>query len=142
MKTPIRNAGISLVIHVVILYVMLRVFHMGIYGVLYANILFGLTMCLLNAKSIKRYARYRQEVRKTFLIPMAASAAMGVVAYAVYRLCFGAFGNMISTLVAVAAAVMVYFVLLIKLKGVDAQEMRSMPGGTRLLGAARKLHLM
>lgn len=142
MKTPIRNAGISLVIHVVILYVMLRVFHMGIYGVLYANILFGLTMCLLNAKSIKRYARYRQEVRKTFLIPMAASAAMGVMAYAVYRLSFGAFGNMISTLVAVAAAVMVYFVLLIKLKGVDAQEMRSMPGGTRLLGAARKLHLM
>ena len=42
MKTPIRNAGISLVLHTVILFVMLRYLHMGIYGVLYANILFAL----------------------------------------------------------------------------------------------------
>lgn len=142
MKVPIRNAGISLVIHTVILYGMLRVFKMGIHGVLYANILFGLTMCILNASAIRRYARYRQEVKKTFLIPLAASAAMGVIAFAVYKLCFGLLGNLVSTLVSVGAAVMVYFVLLLKLKGVDAQEMRSMPGGTRLSGIARKLHLM
>ncbi len=142
MKVPIRNAGISLVLHTVILYVMLRVFRMGIYGVLYANILFGLTMCILNAKAIRRYARYRQEVKKTFLIPLAASAVMGVIAFGVYKACYGVMGNLVSTLIAVGVAVMVYFVLLIKLKGVDAQEMRGMPGGTRLLGVARKLHLM
>lgn len=142
MRVPIRNAGISLVIHTVILFVMLRVFKMGIYGVLYSNILFGLTMCILNARAIRRYARYRQEIRKTFLIPLAASSLMGAAAFAVYKICFSFAGNLMSTLLAIAVAVVVYFVALIKLKGVDAQEMRSMPGGTRLLGAARKLHLM
>lgn len=142
MKVPIRNAAISLVIHSAILYVMLRVFHMGIYGVLYANILFALIVCILNARAISRYKRYRQEVKKTFVIPMAASAVMGAVAYGVYRLCFLVMGNLVSTMISILAAVMVYFVLLIKLKGVDAQEMRGMPGGTRLLGVARKLHLM
>lgn len=142
MKVPIRNAAISLVIHSVILYMMLRVFHMGIYGVLYANILFALIICILNARAIARYKRYRQEVKKTFVIPMAASAVMGAVAYGIYRLCFPAMGNLMSTMISILAAVMVYFVLLIKLKGVDAQELRGMPGGTRFLGVARKLHLM
>lgn len=142
MKTPIRNAGISLVLHTVILFVMLRYLHMGIYGVLYANILFALFICILNARSIARFKRYRQEVKKTFLIPMVASAVMGAAAFGVYRAAYSAFGNLISTGISVLVAVAVYFVLLILLKGVDAQELRSMPGGTRLSGLARKLHLM
>ena len=142
MKTPIRNAGISLVLHTVILFVMLRYLHMGIYGVLYANILFALFICILNARSIARFKRYRQEVKKTFLIPMVASAVMGAAAFGVYRAAYSIFGNLISTGISVLVAVAVYFVLLILLKGVDAQELRSMPGGTRLSGVARKLHLM
>ena len=142
MKTPIRNAGISLVLHTVILFVMLRYLHMGIYGVLYANILFALFICILNARSIARFKRYRQEVKKTFLIPMVASAVMGAAAFGVYRAAYSVFGNLISTGISVLVAVAVYFVLLILLKGVDAQELRSMPGGTRLSGLARKLHLM
>ena len=142
MKTPIRNAGISLVLHTVILFVMLRYLHMGIYGVLYANILFALFICILNARSIARFKRYRQEVKKTFLIPMVASAVMGAAAFGVYRAAYSVFGNLISTGISVLVAVAVYFVLLVLLKGVDAQELRSMPGGTRLSGLARKLHLM
>ena len=142
MKTPIRNAGISLVLHTVILFVMLRYLHMGIYGDLYANILFALFICILNARSIARFKRYRQEVKKTFLIPMVASAVMGAAAFGVYRAAYSIFGNLISTGISVLVAVAVYFVLLILLKGVDAQELRSMPGGTRLSGLARKLHLM
>ena len=142
MKTPIRNAGISLVLHTVILFVMLRYLHMGIYGVLYANILFALFICILNARSIARFKRYRQEVKKTFLIPMVASAVMGAAAFGVYRAAYNIFGNLISTGISVLVAVAVYFVLLILLKGVDAQELRRMPGGTRLSGLARKLHLM
>ena len=142
MKTPIRNAGISLVLHTVILFVMLRYLHMGIYGVLYANILFALFICILNARAIARFKRYRQEVKKTFLIPMVASAVMGAAAFGVYRAAYSIFGNLISTGISVLVALAVYFVLLILLKGVDAQELRSMPGGTRLSGLARKLHLM
>lgn len=142
MKTPIRNAGISLVLHTVILFVMLRYLHMGIYGVLYANILFALFICILNARAIARFKRYRQEVKKTFLIPMVASAVMGAAAFGVYRAAYSIFGNLISTGISVLVAVAVYFVLLVLLKGVDAQELRSMPGGTRLSGLARKLHLM
>jgi len=141
MQVPIINSAVSLGIHVGALYVMLGMFHMGIYSVVYANILFAALVCMLNAISIARYTRYRQEIVKTFLIPCVASAAMGGAAWGVYRLCAKA-GNAVGTAAAILAAIVVYFVLLIKLKGVDAQELRSMPGGTRLLGVARKLRLM
>ncbi len=142
MKVPIKNAAISMVLHGIILFIMLRVFRWGIYGVLYSNILFALFICILNARAISRYKRYRQEIVKTFLIPLAASVVMGASAYGIYQLCSLKLGNLVSTLISILVAVMVYFVLLIKLKGIDAREMKTFPGGTRLLAVAVKLHLM
>ena len=69
MNIPMRNAAIALIIHIGALEVMLLVFHWGLYSVVFANIIFSFLMCLLNAAAIRRYLRYRQEIRKTFLIP-------------------------------------------------------------------------
>lgn len=142
MTSPILNSAVSLAVHTAVLYVMLRVFRLGIYSVVYANILFAALVCVLNGISIARAVRYRQEILKTFLIPALCSAVMGAAAWGVYWLCSKGVGNLVSTAAAIGAAVCVYFVLLIKLKGVDEKELKGMPGGTRLLGVARKLHLM
>ena len=50
--------------------------------------------------------------------------------------------NAIYTILSIFVAIAVYGVLLIKLKGMDADELRQMPGGTRLLPVLRKLRLM
>ena len=59
---------------------------LGIYSVVYANILFALIVCILNNLAIRKYLRYRQEYKKTFLIPLLASAVMGAAAWGV---CYG-----------------------------------------------------
>ncbi len=142
MRVPIINSAVSLAIHVGALYIMLAVFHLGIYSVVYANILFAALVCLFNAVSIARAMRYRQEILKTFLIPLLASAAMGGAAWGIYDLCAKVIGSSISTAAAILAAAAVYFVLLILLRGVDEKELKSMPGGTRLFRVARKLRLL
>ncbi len=143
MRSPIVNASIAMVLHVAILYIMLIVFHMGIYGVLFSNIIFALLVCIFNAVSISRYVRrYRQEIVRTFLIPLAASAVMGGAAYGIYRLCLKYAGNLVSTAVSVCAAVVIYFVLLLLMRGVNEKELKRMPGGTRIFVLARRLHLM
>lgn len=150
MHIPICNAAIALVIHIVALVVMMYGFHMGIYSVVYANVLFALLVCLLNAGAISRYLHYRQEITRTFLIPIVAAGIMGAAAYGVYRLLYWLTGNLltgrlgyaISVLPAILAAVLVYFALLIKLGGIREAEMEDMPGGMRLKRTARKLHLM
>lgn len=143
MNIPMRNAAIALFVHVAALEVMLLVFKWGLYSVVFANIVFSFLMCQLNAASIRKYLHYRQEIKKTFLIPTIASLIMGAAAYGVYHLIYklchinaaGAGG-------AILAAVAVYGILLIKLGCINENELKKMPGGTRLLGAARKLHLM
>ncbi|MDF2887353.1 MAG: virulence factor family protein [Lacrimispora sp.] len=143
MKTPLRNAIISLVLHVGILWVMLFPFKMGIYGVLYSNILFALTMCMLNGLSIRTYLNYRQEIKKTFFLPTLAAGIMGAISYGVYFLVHALLKhNILGVLAAVAVAVIVYGVLLLKFQCVDESELNSFPGGRKLAGIARKYHLL
>ncbi|MFR5602026.1 MAG: polysaccharide biosynthesis C-terminal domain-containing protein [Lachnospiraceae bacterium] len=143
MKTPIYHALISMVFHVIALIVMVYVLNFGVYSVVFANILFALFMCVLNNLAIRRFLRYRQEIKKTFFIPVVAAGIMGVAAYLTY---FGVYkllsSNLVGTLCSIAIAVMVYGTLLIKLGGINAKELRGMPGGTRLLSVAKKLRLL
>ena len=81
MEVPVRHAAVSLVIHVAVLWVLLMVFHMGIYGVVFANIVFAFVMCVLNARTIAKHARYRQEYKKTFVLPAISACVMGGAAW-------------------------------------------------------------
>lgn len=143
MQTPLKNAVISLALHILVLCVMLFGFKMGIYSVVYSNILFALFMCILNGISIRRFLNYRQEMKKTFILPTIASGIMGGAAYGVYKLVHMTVkSNTIGVLLAIVVAVMVYGVLLLKLRCVDETELAGMPGGTKLVRIAQKCHLM
>ena len=143
MNVPVRNAFISLILHIGVLYLMLMVFKMGIYSMVFANIAFAGFMCILNAIAIRRYLNYRQEIVKTFLLPAVASAFMGAAAFGVYKgVTLIIKSNLLGTIFAVLAAIAVYGVLLIKLRCIDEEELYSMPGGTKVIRLSRKLHLM
>lgn len=143
MHLPIIHALIALVLHVGALEVMALVFDLGIYSMVYANIIFALIMCVLNHAAIRRTIGYRQELKKTFLIPTVASAVMGVCTFGAYKLIYmGVKSNAISTILSICVAVAVYGIILIKLGCLTEEELREMPAGTRLLVVFRKLHLM
>lgn len=143
MNVPVRNAFISLVLHIIALYIMLMVFKMGIYSMVFANILFAVFMCVLNALAIRKYLNYRQELIKTFLLPAVAAAFMGAAAFGVYKLVVLIIkSNLIGTLLAVITAVAVYGILLIKLRCIDEEELYTMPGGTKIIRISKRLRLM
>ena len=81
MRLPVIHAAISLVLHIVLLVVLIRFTDLNIYAVVWANIFFAVMMCILNSLSIARYMRYRQEIIRTFLVPLISSAVMGGAAY-------------------------------------------------------------
>ena len=151
MDVPIRHAVIALVIHVAVLEVFLMVFKMGIYSVVFANIIFALVMCLLNGHAIARFARYRQEYKRTLILPTICAAFMGAAAYGVYRgvyallpdrLMRGRMGMAIVVFPSVAAAVLVYAVLLVRFRAVEEEELKGMPGGRRLVRLLNRFRLL
>ena len=143
MKEPVKNASIALVLHIIVLVVLMYAFDMNIYAVIFANAAFGLIMCVLNARSIRRYARYRQEILKTFLIPSLAAAIMGVAVWGIYNgLVYLLRINTIAAILSILAGASIYFALVLLLKGMGESELRRLPKGYLFVRLAKKLHLL
>ena len=150
MHRPIINATVALILHLIVLYVMLAVFHLGIDSVVYANIIFALIICVLNGRCIKGIIFYRQEIKKTFAIPLISSIVMGIICrlvfLGIYNPLHSVIGtgksNLIAAIIAILVAILVYGVSMIKLGGLGEDELKSLPKGRLLAGIAHKLHLI
>ena len=118
-------------------------FKLNIYAVVIANAFFALLVCILNAFALQRHAGYKQEFQKTFLMPTIAAGIMGVIAYGAYALFFLLTkSNLISIIVSIILAVVVYFVALLLLKGLTEAEIRKFPKGHVLVQVAKQLKLL
>ena len=142
MQAPLVHAATAVAIHLGFLVLFVVKFKWNIYGVVYANIIFGLIICLLNARSIRKKLHYRQEIKKTFLVPVIAAGVMGIAAYLVHRV-FNLFaGNTISTILAVCVGAVVYGICLVKLGGILEREIRRLPKGDLLADILIRLNIL
>lgn len=143
LKIPVKNAAIALVAHIILLIVLMLFFRLNIYAVVIANAFFAFLVCVLNAIALQRYAGYKQEYQKTFLIPAISAAIMGLIAYGLYALCHLLFkNNLLSIIISIVVAVVVYFVTLLLLKGLSEDEIRKFPKGHLLVQTAKKMRLL
>lgn len=150
MGVPLIHSAVALILHIVSLLLFQRGMGLGIYSVVYSNVLFAFVVCVLNNLAIRRYLHYRQEYKKTFLAPILCSAVMGAAAFGVYTgihsllpdsMAAGRLGLMTALFPAIAAAMAIYGILLLRFGGFSNKELKEMPMGTRILGLARKLHI-
>ena len=142
MTTPVKHGAISLVLHLIGLYIMLVFFKWGIFAVVAGNIIFSLSMCILNARALKKATKYKQEIERTFVVPLEAAAIMGVVIL-VLRLLVGlVLPKALMTLVVLMFAVVVYGISLIKLGGLTSDEVVALPKGAKIYKVLLKMHLM
>ena len=142
MRAPLLHAAFALVVHLGFLALFLIKFEWNIYGVVYANIIFAFIICLLNAWSIHKTLHYRQEIKKTFLVPVIASGVMGIAAYLIYSLFHLFAGNTISTILAILVAMVVYALCLIKLGGILEREIRRLSKGDLIVELLIRFHII
>lgn len=145
LNSPVINAAIALILQTALLGLLLLYGPME-YGPFYyilAMVCYSIVVSLLNAFSIRRSTRYKQEMKNTFLLPLLSACIMGAVALGVYHGLYALLPYNIPVLaVAVLVAVCVYFVLILKLGAVDGEELSAMPKGQMLIKIARKCKLL
>ena len=99
-------------------------------------------MCFLNNLSIRKYLRFRNEFRDTYLKPFAAAAAMGVVTWIVY---YGLFlltrRPAICMILAIALAVPLYLILYVMITHTSEAEMRRFPMGSKIVKVLKILRV-
>ncbi|MCI9168239.1 MAG: polysaccharide biosynthesis protein [Dorea sp.] len=141
MMVPVKSASVSLVVHMISLFIMMVVFQWGIYGVVVSKIVFAGCASMLNSHALRQKTGYVQEQKKTFWIPLLASAIMGIAALGTYALFKLMIGAKLATVVALPVAVIVYGCGLVLLGGITEEEMIEMPKGALLAKICRKVHL-
>lgn len=154
VNKPVTHALFALIIQTVVLVPLLLFTEMDLYALCVATVLYSLLMCIMNGYSIRKHLKYKQEVRRTFLLPFGAALGMGVSAAVTYYALNAGLGalagdgmsdmvkNIICLVPSLIVAVTVYFVLAIKLGAINQNELKSMPKGHLLLKFAKKLHLI
>lgn len=143
VNIPVKNAAIALLIHLGVLIPLLYYTEWDLYILVLANITYSFVMCILNGFSVRKHLNYKQEIKKTFVIPVICSLIMGFVTWLTY---FGTFiltnSNILGLLISVSASCTVYFIVMIKSKGITEAELRSFPKGGTLIRLAKKLRLL
>ncbi len=140
---PIKNYLISLAVHIPLLLFSLYILKGGIIAVVVNHLLYSLFSCILNIYDLSRLFDYRQEYKKTLLLVGAASVIMGLASFGAYKGLYKLhLGNTLSLIIAIALAVLVYFVAAVVLGAVDGDDLAALPKGRYLVKAARKLHLL
>lgn len=143
LRVPVIHSAISLGIHIVLVLLLLLLTPLSTYALVIGNVSFALVVCILNWISIERYLNYRQEIIKTFVIPLVSAGLMGVGAYFIYQgMLLWTGSNAISTTVAILMAIIIYCTLLIFMKGVDEDELAFLPKGNSIVRIFKKLHLL
>lgn len=142
LNAPIVNAAAALAIQTVTAVALLYA-GLDLHAIVIANVVYSGIMCLLNQRAVRRAAGYRQEIVRTFLIPLLAASGMGAFAWAVYEgLLLLTKSPRISVIPAILLGACVYFLLLILFRGVSEEELKALPKGYLLVRLARKCRLM
>jgi len=128
LADPVRNAFGGLIVHLALIWLLVSVFNMGIYGVLISNIALSLVISVLNDLSLKKHLSFNIDLIKTFLLPGIASAIMGGVVALLYSLVSRLTGTMVSLLISIVAGVAVYVVCILLLGCAKREELMQMPG--------------
>jgi stage V sporulation protein B len=143
VNLPVINALISLIIQTAVLIVILVFTDWNIYALTIAAIVYSFLMCVLNGFSIRKYLGYRLKIRNNILIPLAASAIMGVIARLSYILFFILCNsNTISIFLAIIIAIPLYGIIVIKFGGINESEHIILPKGRMIVRFAKKMKLL
>ena len=99
---------------------------------LWKNILIIALVAVLDLIAIGRTLPSAARFGRIFLKPVLASLIMGAAAWAGYGLLSRFFGNTLSVLGAIVAAVIVYFLLVVALRMLSKEDLALMPKGEKI----------
>lgn len=143
VNRPVIHAAIALVIQTAVLVPMLMFTELNLYSMVFATLVYSFCMCVLNQWAVRKSLEYRQEIMRSFVLPALSAAVMGGVTWALYQFLYAAIhSNVIALFLSIAAAVLIYFAMVLKTGALGREALMSLPGGRTLGNLADRLHLL
>lgn len=110
MNSPVKHSCVALIAHIILLWVLLRYTDLSIYAMVIGSASFPVLIFILNMIELHKLIGYKQEILKTYIVPLICSVLMGGVTFFTYNIIYKYTGsNIISICPALLIAVIVYF---------------------------------
>ena len=136
---PVINLAIGVGVKIVLSLLLIRIPSLNINGAALGTAACYGIAALLNVIAVIRIARARIHLASGVLMPLLSTAMMGIVVYFMYRSLSPQLGNTLSLLACIAAAVLVYIVMLFFTGALNKDDMAFIPGGGRITRFVNKL---
>lgn len=133
---------ISLVVHVIAVYLFVQKALLGADGVIYSLVLFFAVDTVLNFILIVRNLKYRQGWITDVAFPAAAACVSGLVVMLLNRLLYDSAGAVITIMVGCLIGLFLYILLLMVLKVIGEAELAKMPFGFFFLMLGRNMGIL
>ena len=136
---PLKNALISLIVHVIACFILLIPLNLNIYGIVIGMIIFALVLSILNQREINKIVRYRNSSFQrryiiTYILMIFSAVVMGVATYFLNEflknsfLSSGSYLSMVARLIiCIIAAVFIYSFFIIFLGVVRKRDSLYIP---------------
>ena len=128
------NLGIGWAVHVAGLVVFVWLLNMDVMGVLLSGLI---SVAVYDAASffmMSKVLKYRPEWMKSFLLPVASSAAAGLIVFLINKLLINRIGDILTLIICVVLFWAVYMLVMVLTGGILAHELRKIPLGNLFYG--------
>ncbi|MDP2892339.1 MAG: polysaccharide biosynthesis protein [Bacillota bacterium] len=136
---PVINLLIGAAVKVVLTLVLVGDPAINIVGAAYSTIACYAVAAILNIIFVIKQTRLRFRVLDFIIKPALAAAGMGALVYFGQKLLEGPVGAKVSTVIAIVAGAIVYFMLILLFGALKPEDMAFMPGGAKLSRLMNKI---
>ena len=142
MMLPVWNLFIGAVVKTIVSYILVGIPALNVKGAALGSVAAYTTAGILNYLALRKYAGVSLDVKSIFITPLYAALIMGAGAFGMYRLMFLiTSSNAVSTLAAILAGVIIYFVTIFLTGAVTREEIEMIPKGELIYNLAVRMKI-
>lgn len=123
---PVRNLFFGALLKIAVTYVLTGIPSFNVKGAAVGTALAYALAAVLNFIAVRKYTEFKPDIVQALVKPLVSSALMGAFAYLAFWAAKHAFGNTVSTLIAIVCGVVVYAVLILVTGTIKLKEVRDM----------------
>ncbi len=135
---PVINLGVGAIVKIIISILLIRVPSININGAAIGTAACYGIAAILNLISVVRITKPSIQPVSGVMMPIISTAIMGTVVYFMYKTLNLELGNTKTTIICIAAAVLVYVVMLFITRSLKKDDMKYIPGGGKITRVMNK----
>lgn len=143
LKIPVIGAILGAITKIILNYLLIRIPAINIMGAIISTTGCYLVASTFNIVMLCRITKVKFDFKGAFIKPIIGSTIMGIVAFVSYKVLFMLVPVLsICTIITILLSIVVYGVVMLKIKGIRKSDLTSMPMGNKIVNILGKFRLI